>query len=83
MILENILSGAIAQLPVAIVAAVVLISESRKSRIPCKTCRYLKAEGGSWKYTGTVGVCPISVFDKPPKYCSSYVPRDKSEDSNV
>ena len=80
MILENILSGAIAQLPVAIVAAVVLISESRKSRIPCRTCRYLKAEGcGFWKYTGTFGICPSEYFDKPPKYCSSYAPRDKSE----
>lgn len=80
MILENILSGAIAQLPVAIVAAVVLISESRKSRIPCRTCRHLKAEGcGSWKYTGTHGICPSEKFDNPPKYCSSYAPRDKSE----
>ena len=81
MILENILSGAIAQLPVAIVAAIVLISESRKSRIPCKTCRYLKVEGGcgGWRYTGTFGKCPSEMFDNPPKYCSSYAPRDKSE----
>ena len=85
--LESILSGAIAQLPVAIVAAVVLIIEgmdARKSKIPCKTCRYLKTEGcGNWKYVGTEGVCPFTRFDKPPKYCSSYAPRDKSEDANV
>ena len=82
--LETVLSNAIIQIPIAIVAAVILISENNKSKIPCKTCRYLKTEGcGNWKYVGTEDVCPFTRFDKPPKYCSSYAPRDKSEDSNV
>lgn len=78
--LEAVLSNAIIQLPIAIAAAIVLVSESKKSKIPCKTCRYLKTEGvGNWKYVGTDGVCPFTRFDYPPTYCSSYAPRDKSE----
>ena len=82
--LETVLSNAIIQIPIAMAAAVILISKNNKSKIPCKTCRYLKTEGrGNWKYVGTEDVCPFTRFDKPPKYCSSYAPRDKSEDSNV
>ena len=78
--IEAVLSNAIIQVPIAIAAVAILISESKKSKIPCKTCRHLKTEGiGCWKYTGTLGVCPFTSFDKPPKYCSSYAPRDKSE----
>lgn len=70
----------------AVVAAIIYGVAARKKKILCLSCKHLARYGGGdiWKFH-CVG-CPGATsdwpekFDKPPKYCKYYEPKDERAD---
>lgn len=68
----------------AVAAAIIYGVAARKKKIPCYSCKYLAKHGGAWRFYCEGGPMPSKrypdKFDKPPKYCKYYKPKDERAD---
>ena len=68
------------EVAILIVIGIAALVIWRERSAPCNSCRYLRRKGGSglWRYTcKPPGNLFEEHFDKCPRYCGDYEPRDE------
>lgn len=68
----------------AVAAAIIYVVSAKKKKIPCNSCQHCikSGGGGAWEYYcagGDHSSAHPDYFDRPPKYCKYYEPREANK----